>query len=85
MQGYGATECGVASATNQRDHGLGTVGRTIPPVQVKLADDGEILVCGPTLFSATGAIGRRAPAPSRPTAGIGPATSAATTRPAIWS
>ena len=51
MQGYGATECGVSSATNQRDHGLGTVGRTIPPVQVKLADDGEILVAGPTLFS----------------------------------
>ena len=51
MQGYGATECGVGSATNQRDHGLGTVGRTIPPVQVKLADDGEILVAGPTLFS----------------------------------
>jgi long-chain acyl-CoA synthetase len=50
MQGYGATECGVASATNQRDHGLGTVGRTIPPVLVKLADDGEILVSGPTLF-----------------------------------
>ena len=51
MQGYGATESGVASATNQRDHGLGTVGRTIPPVKVKLADDGEILVSGPTLFS----------------------------------
>jgi len=51
MQGYGATECGVASATNQRDHGLGTVGRTIPPVQVKLADDGEILVAGPTVFT----------------------------------
>ena len=50
MQGYGATECGVASATNQRDHGLGTVGRTIKPVKVKLADDGEILVSGPTLF-----------------------------------
>ncbi len=50
MQGYGATECGVASATNQRDHGLGTVGRTIPPVRVRLADDGEILVAGPTLF-----------------------------------
>jgi long-chain acyl-CoA synthetase len=50
MQGYGATECGVASATNQRDHGLGTVGRTIPPVLVKLAEDGEILVSGPTLF-----------------------------------
>ena len=50
MQGYGATECGVTSATNQRDHGLGTVGRTIKPVKVKLADDGEILVSGPTLF-----------------------------------
>jgi long-chain acyl-CoA synthetase len=50
MQGYGATECGVASATNQRDHGLGTVGRTIKPVKVKLAEDGEILVSGPTLF-----------------------------------
>ncbi len=50
MQGYGATECGVASATSQRGHGLGTVGRTIPPVRVKLAEDGEVLVAGPTLF-----------------------------------
>jgi long-chain acyl-CoA synthetase len=50
MQGYGATECGAASATNQRDHGLGTVGRTIPPVRVRLADDGEIQVGGPTVF-----------------------------------
>ena len=50
MQGYGATECGPASATSKTDHGLGTVGRTIPPVQVKLADDGEILVNGPTVF-----------------------------------
>jgi long-chain acyl-CoA synthetase len=50
IQGYGATECGAASATSPHDHGLGTVGRTIPPVKVKLAEDGEILVSGPTLF-----------------------------------
>ena len=50
MQGYGATECGPASATSKADHGLGTVGRTIPPVQVKLDDEGEILVKGPTVF-----------------------------------
>jgi long-chain acyl-CoA synthetase len=50
MQGYGATECGVTSVTTQRDHGLGTVGRTVPPIQVQLAEDGEILVKGPTLF-----------------------------------
>ena len=50
LQGYGATECGPASATSRQDHGLGTVGRTIPPVQVRLAEDGEILVNGPTLF-----------------------------------
>ena len=33
MQGYGATECGPASATSKADHGLGTVGRTDPAGQ----------------------------------------------------
>ncbi len=50
LQGYGATECGPVSVTSKTDHGLGTVGRTMPPVEVKLADDGEILVKGPTVF-----------------------------------
>ena len=50
MQAYGATECGVTSVTSREDHGLGTVGRTIPPIQAKLAEDGEILVSGPTVF-----------------------------------
>ena len=50
MQGYGATECGPASATSKTDHGLGTVGRTLPPVEVRLAEDGEIQVKGPTVF-----------------------------------
>ena len=50
MQGYGASESGLATMTTKRDHGLGTVGRSIPPNEVKLADDGEILVRGPAVF-----------------------------------
>jgi long-chain acyl-CoA synthetase len=50
-QGYGATECGPAASTTEDDHPTGTVGKTIPPVQLKLADKtSEILVSGPTLF-----------------------------------
>jgi len=52
LQGYGATECGPAAATSERDHPTGTVGKTTPPVEVRLADGtNEILVGGPTLFS----------------------------------
>lgn len=50
VQGYGATECGPASATSERDHPTGTVGRTVDPVQLRLAEDGEILIGGPTVF-----------------------------------
>src|SRR5204863_2641023 len=50
MQGYGSTECGFATCTSREDHGLGTVGRSVPPVEVRLADDGEIQVRGPNVF-----------------------------------
>jgi long-chain acyl-CoA synthetase len=50
IQGYGSTECGFATCTSREDHGLGTVGRSVPPVEVRLAEDGEILVRGPNLF-----------------------------------
>jgi long-chain acyl-CoA synthetase len=50
IQGYGSTECGFASCTTREDHGLGTVGRSVPPVELRLADDGEILVRGPNVF-----------------------------------
>ena len=51
IQGYGATECGPAAATSEQDHPTGTVGRTLPPVEVKLAEgSNEILVRGPTVF-----------------------------------
>ena len=47
---YGSTECGFATCTSREDHGLGTVGRSVPPVEVRLADDGEIQVRGPNVF-----------------------------------
>jgi long-chain acyl-CoA synthetase len=50
VQGYGATETGFGTCTTREDHGLGTVGRPVPPVEMRLADDGEIQFGGPTLF-----------------------------------
>ena len=53
LQGYGATECGIVACSTFDDHTPGTVGR-VPspsPIRVRLSDDGEILVGGPTLFS----------------------------------
>ncbi len=50
VQGYGATETGFGTCTTREDHGLGTVGRPVPPVEMRLADDGEIQFHGPTLF-----------------------------------
>ena len=50
QQGFGATETGLATVTTKHDHGLGTVGRPMPPNQVSLGDDGEILVRGPAVF-----------------------------------
>ncbi len=50
LQGYGATETGTGSSTRLDDHGLGTVGRPPEGVEMRLADDGEILFRGPTVF-----------------------------------
>ena len=47
MQGYGATECApVVAATPYRDHAYGTAGKSLPGQQVRIAEDGEILVHG---------------------------------------
>jgi long-chain acyl-CoA synthetase len=50
IQGYGSSENGFGTCTTREDHGLGTVGRPMPPVRLRIADDGEILFAGPTLF-----------------------------------
>lgn len=50
VQGYGATEVGPAASNTERDHPPGVVGRTLPPVRIRLdPNDSEILISGPTV------------------------------------
>ena len=51
MEGWGMTETSTAATANRRDaFKFGSVGKPFNGVDVKIADDGEILVRGPNVF-----------------------------------
>ncbi len=52
IEGYGQTECTTASNVNMpTGFRFGTVGPAVPGVDVRIAEDGEILVRGPNVFA----------------------------------
>jgi len=51
MEGYGMTETATAATVSTvENHRYGTVGRALPGVEIRIAEDGEILVKGPNIF-----------------------------------
>jgi long-chain acyl-CoA synthetase len=51
FEGYGMTETATAATSNLPDSfRFGSVGKPFPHVEVKIADDGEVLLRGPNIF-----------------------------------
>ncbi|WP_371152914.1 AMP-dependent synthetase/ligase [Buchananella felis] len=51
LEGYGLTETvGPLSVNTPTLSKIGTVGPALPPLQVRISDDGEILIKGPSVF-----------------------------------
>jgi long-chain acyl-CoA synthetase len=51
LEGYGLTECTTAASTNRPDrYRFGTVGPALPGFEIRVDDDGEILVRSETVF-----------------------------------
>jgi long-chain acyl-CoA synthetase len=52
IEGYGMTEtCAPATMSSLDDYKIGTVGKPLPGVDLKIAEDGEILVKGDNVFA----------------------------------
>jgi long-chain acyl-CoA synthetase len=52
LEGYGLTECTTAASVNQPSrYRFGTVGPALPGVELRIADDGEVLIKSETNFA----------------------------------
>lgn len=52
VQGYGTTEAApFVTANSLKERRLDSLGRVLPGQQVRIADDGEVLIKGPNVFS----------------------------------
>ncbi|HEX4437317.1 MAG TPA: long-chain fatty acid--CoA ligase [Solirubrobacteraceae bacterium] len=52
LEGYGMTETATAATgSTPEEHRFGTVGKALPGVELKIAEDGEILIKGPNIFN----------------------------------
>jgi len=52
LEGYGMTETATASTVSTlANYKFGTVGRPLPRTEIRIAEDGEILVKGPHIFN----------------------------------
>ncbi len=52
LEGYGLSECTTAAVNLLGRFRFGTVGRPLPGIEVRFAEDGEILLRGEALFSS---------------------------------
>jgi long-chain acyl-CoA synthetase len=51
MEGYGMTETATVATVNRPDDfRFGSVGKALPGVEVRIADDGEVMIKGPNVF-----------------------------------
>src|SRR4029078_13449702 len=52
LEGYGLTECTTAATVNRPSrYRFGTVGPALPDVELRIADDGEVLIKTDTIFA----------------------------------
>ena len=83
LEGYGLTECTTAATVNRpTKFRFGTVGPALPKAELKIAEDGEVLISRRRSSPATTRTRRRPRRSSARTAGCARATSASSTRTA---